>query len=578
LLVNSGLPTFNFQLSTFKYDVAIAGSGFGGSLMAMVARRIGMSVLLLERGTHPRFAIGESTSPLTNLLIEEIATRYDLPRLLPLTSYGPWQRTYPHLVCGLKRGFTFFHHEPGERFRMAPDRRNHLMVAANPNDELADMHWLRADVDEFLMREAVRLGADYLDDVHLAIPTWDTDHVATITGASHGEPFQARARLLIDATGPRGFLARALSIPEAPFVDYPATQTLYSHFTGIKRCDSMPDFPDSPSHIQGEGRGEVSDPSTIHYSLSTIHSSAPPYPMDDAALHHVFDGGWMWVLRFGNGVTSAGVAATDRFAGEIGLSDGEPAWRRFLARFPSIGDQFADAVATRPFVYAPRLAYRAAQVCGPGWVMLPSAAAFIDPLFSTGIPLTLLGIERIGRILEESWDGPEISGRLEEYAATTRAESDATGDLIGASYAAMQDFRLFTTLSMFYFTAASFSEMARRLKKPLVRQFLACGHPIFGPAMARACADIRPGIVDNLSGSPFPGGERGWGRVVDAEAFLGQVADATACLNVAGLCDRRKRNWYGVDMADLIASSEKLGHTPDEMRAILRDASWAPAM
>ena len=49
------------------FDLAILGSGFGGSLLAMAARRIGLSVLLLERGTHPRFAIGESTSPLCNL-------------------------------------------------------------------------------------------------------------------------------------------------------------------------------------------------------------------------------------------------------------------------------------------------------------------------------------------------------------------------------------------------------------------------------------------------------------------------------------------------------------------------------
>ena len=43
----------------------------------------------------------------------------------------------------------------------------------------------------------------------------------------------------------------------------------------------------------------------------------------------------------------------------------------------------------------PRMAYRAAECAGDRWAMLPSAAAFIDPLFSTGIPLTLLGIERL---------------------------------------------------------------------------------------------------------------------------------------------------------------------------------------
>ena len=40
----------------------------------------------------------------------------------------------------------------------------------------------------------------------------------------------------------------------------------------------------------------------------------PPYPIEDAAVHHVFDGGWMWLLHFNNGVTSAGVAATEAMA------------------------------------------------------------------------------------------------------------------------------------------------------------------------------------------------------------------------------------------------------------------------
>ena len=53
-----------------RFDLAILGSGFGGSQLAMVATRIGLSVVLVERGKHPRFAIGESTSPLTNLLFD----------------------------------------------------------------------------------------------------------------------------------------------------------------------------------------------------------------------------------------------------------------------------------------------------------------------------------------------------------------------------------------------------------------------------------------------------------------------------------------------------------------------------
>src|SRR6185312_15345392 len=93
--------------------MAVIGSGFGGSLMAMIARRLGRSVVLLERGTHPRFAIGESSTPLSNLLLEELAAKYHLPEIGNLTKWGVWQDSHPEIACGLKRGFSFFHHELG---------------------------------------------------------------------------------------------------------------------------------------------------------------------------------------------------------------------------------------------------------------------------------------------------------------------------------------------------------------------------------------------------------------------------------------------------------------------------------
>ena len=511
------------------YDLTIIGSGFGGSLLAMVARRLGLSVLLLERGRHPRFAIGESTSPLANLLLEQLAVRYDLPRLLPLTSYGPWQREYAHIGCGLKRGFTYFHHQQGQAYQPMPCRSNQLLVAASPHNEAADTHWLRADVDEFLVREAVDTGVEYRDEVTLTTPDWHSDGTTTVAGKRGGQAFAVRTRLVVDATGPRGFLSKALALPEADFAEYPATQGLYSYFIDVRRCDAMPEF---------------------------LAPDTPPYPGDDAALHHVFQGGWMWVLRFGSGVTSAGVAVTDAVAEELRLSEGEPAWHRFLARFPSVGAQFAQARPTRPFTYAPRLAYRASAAAGQGWAMLPSAAAFVDPLFSTGIPLTLLGIERLGRILEDAWGTEDLGARLAEYGELTLQEADATADFIGACYAAMPCFPIFAALSQFYFAAASYSEMARRLDKPhLVRRFLASDHAAFGPGLRRAAACVRRGEA--------------------GADFSAQVVDAIACLNVAGLSDPRKRNWYGVDLNDVVEGAAKLGMTPDAMRAVLRTAPWA---
>ena len=133
----------------------------GGSLLAMAARKLGLSVILIERGSHPRFAIGESTSPLMNLLLEEFAHRYDLPWLLPLAQWGTWKHSYPNLGVGKKRGFSYYAQTSGQKFSYCPDRRDQLLVAASPADPCADTHWLRADVDHWLVNEAVALGAEY---------------------------------------------------------------------------------------------------------------------------------------------------------------------------------------------------------------------------------------------------------------------------------------------------------------------------------------------------------------------------------------------------------------------------------
>src|SRR5262245_24093933 len=194
------------------FDLAIIGSGFSGSLLAMIARRVGRSVMLLDRSSHPRFAIGESTSPLLNLVIRQVADRYDLPRLKPLTTWGEWQRDYPQIVGGLKRGSTYFKHKSGARYGAAPDRSNQLMVSACLNDEAADTHWLRSDVDYFLLREAIASGADFLDQTELHSIELAGGDGATLRGERSGRSMKLRARLVVDASGPRGFLSRALGI------------------------------------------------------------------------------------------------------------------------------------------------------------------------------------------------------------------------------------------------------------------------------------------------------------------------------------------------------------------------------
>ena len=182
------------------YDIAVVGSGFAGSLLAMIAHRLGRSVILIEKGTHPRVVIGESSTPLSNLLLEELTTRYGLTSLGPLGEWGSWQRSFPQVGCGLKRGFTFHHHVLGTPASPDSERRNQLLVAASPRNEIADTHWYRADFDHLLVREAEKLGVSYVDRVKLHRMT-DCGDTVRLEGNRNGNNVEFRARFVADATG-----------------------------------------------------------------------------------------------------------------------------------------------------------------------------------------------------------------------------------------------------------------------------------------------------------------------------------------------------------------------------------------
>ena len=511
---------------TKRVDIAVIGSGFGGSLLAMIARRLGRSVVLVEKGKHPRFAIGESSTPLANLLLDELARKYDLPRLRRLTEWGKWQESHPGLACGLKRGFTFYHHSLGRPFIDDGSRKNQLLVAASPHDRVADTHWYRPHFDQFLVQEAQHLGVEFLDETAVEIAHRDAGGFL-FRARRRGRRTSFRARFVIDATGPRGFLFHALGLRERRLPNLPDTEGLYAHFRGVDRLDNSGTRP---------------------------ASETPPYPVDDAAVHHVFDGGWIWILRFNNGITSAGVAATRRVAERFGLSDGRSGWRRLLKELPTVQRQFATARTVHPFVHAAQLSFACETAVGTNWALLPSAAGFIDPLLSTGFPLTLLGVERLAGMIDRHWGRSSLTAKLKKYERKTFTELFAAENLVSALYKNLGDFEVFSSLSLLYFAAASFAESARRLDRPkLASSFLLHDTVPFGRELNRCCELAR------VRRSP---GQR--------TKLLAMIRRAIEPINVAGLTDRARRNWFPVKGSDLMAAASKLGVTPARVRNFLQ--------
>jgi FADH2 O2-dependent halogenase len=315
-------------------------------------------------------------------------------------------------------------------------------------------------------------------------------------------------------------------LSELDLPGYPRTQALYSHFSGVRGLEETP------------------------YSRV---DETPPFPIDDAAVHHVFDGGWIWVLQFNNGVTSAGVAATGELASKLSFADGTKAWVRILDLIPALRVQFAEAKAERPFVHLPRLAFRSSAIVGRHWALLPSAAGFVDPLLSTGFPQTLLGVARLAEIIEQDWETHRFDERLRTYAAQTDRELVATSRLIAGLHANMNNFPVFISLTLLYFAAASFSEAARRLGKPhLASSFLLCDDPVFGPVYERLIERARRPLTKD-----------------ESDQLSKDIQDAIEPINVAGLGCEGRRNWYPVEADDLMNAAGKLESSREDISELL---------
>ena len=528
-------------------DLAVVGSGFAGSLAAMIARRLGLSVVLIERGKHPRFVIGESSTPLADLLWADLVKRYDLPRLAPLAKWGSWRREYPGIACGLKRGFTFLHHKPGMGYEADPGHARQLLVAASTCDERSDTHWYRPEFDQFLVGEAQAAGVEYHESTEVTSVRVDGTG-AELELREATSTWALKCGFLVDATGPRGLLFRHLGLGEDACPHLPPTEGLFTHFRGVRRLeDDLGDW----------GGGVASSSSSPPQQQQQQQWARPPFPPDDAALHHVLEDGWIWVLRFSNGITSAGVAMTSEASARFRLSDGAAGWNRLMAAYPSVARHLAGAEAVLPFMHARRLAFRASRSVGPRWALLPYAAGFVDPLFSTGFPLSLLGLMRFGAMLEAGIGSSRMDDMLVDYQQATRDEWSAAEHLIAAMYASMGDFEAFRDLSLLYFAAASYAELARREGMAhLVPRFLLCQHPVFAPAMRRACDfALERGRSSGAGGLGADAAGRG--------ILRGLVREAVEPVDLNGWLREDRANWFPVDEVAFEANRGKLREGPE---------------
>ena len=398
-----------------RYDVAILGAGIAGSMLAAVLARNGVRTLLIDAGTHPRFAVGESTIPYTSALVRLISARYDVPEIAALSTYKDIRDNISR-NCGWKKNFGFVYHRHGRA--QDPSEANQLVLPAALQTET---HLFRQDTDQYMFNVALKYGADARTGVKISSIDIDGG-TGVVLYSESGQEFHAE--YIVDASGFRSPLADRLSLREEPTRARTHTRSLFTHMVGVKPYDQTP-----------SGK--------LHEQPSRWH---------DGTLHHVFDGGWLWVIPFDNNkdslnpLCSVGLTLDPRVH-PAGDTTAQEEFDAFLERFPDIAKQFEGARVARPWVKTGRLQYSSKQVVGDRFCLTSHAAGFIDPLYSRGLTNSFEVVNSLAwRIIAASRDGNWAMERFRYVEDLQQGLFDVHDDLVYTSFVGFRDYDLWNAV------------------------------------------------------------------------------------------------------------------------------------
>ena len=237
----------------------------------------------------------------------------------------------------------------------------------------------RSSFDHMLLQNAAAKGATVIEECRVggvAFP--ENDAVLITSQGPDGAPLHWRARFVVDASGRDTLLAGQMGKKERNPRNNSAA--IFGHFTGARR-------------LPGKDEGNI----TIVW----------------------FNDGWFWFIPLADGTTSVGAVCPADVFKKRG-SDLPGFFRQLIASSPEIADRLRDAELVGDVTATGNYSYISRQTSGDRFLMVGDARAFIDPVFSTGVYLAMLGAFAAADAVEGCLRAPRKAARLlRRYDAET---------------------------------------------------------------------------------------------------------------------------------------------------------------
>jgi len=416
-----------------QFDVIILGSGLAGSILATILARYNLRVLMIDKNAHPRFAIGEAVTPDTDLILKILSYQYSVPEIAHLSSFDSICENISPSACGFKRSFNFIYHCEAE----GKNWQEYDKLGVYPSS-----HLFRQNVDQYMVKVAISYGAKLLERANVIDLSIDENHVAL--KVDRGEQFVAD--YLVDASGYNSPVSRQFNLREDPTRFKTHSRSIFTHMVGVKKYDDC---------IQRE------------------RNSQDTLSWHEGTLHHIFDGGWIWVIPFNNHerstnqICSVGVNLDPR---RFLRTHGSPAqeFQNLLSRFPNIAVQFENAKPVRDWVSTGRLQYSSHSCARNRFYLVPHAAGFVDALFSFGLVNTYtILIPLAARILKAFSEKDFSTKHFADIEHLQQHLFDYNDKLVNCSYISFANYALWNAWKRVWILGSTLRQWKAGIRKGL---------------------------------------------------------------------------------------------------------------
>jgi flavin-dependent dehydrogenase len=320
-----------------KTDVLIVGGGPAGAASAMFLLREGITPLIVEAETFPRYHIGESMTGAGGKVLRDLGL-----------DGAMYKHKHP-----TKQGVRVFgQSEKGSWFVPVTGRDENWQLF-----EWDTWQVRRSEFDRMLLDEALSRGADYMPGKALK-PLLAED--GTVVGAEvrlpDGSVKKIHSEVLLDCSGQATWLANLGGITGPKYLGaYDKQIAIFSQVANTIRDD-------------GPTRDRHRDNTLIFYQKK----------------YH-----WSWFIPLDADVVSVGVVIPSAY-----FLDKKESKRDFLLRelhelHPELARRIPDRKLVEDVHVIPNYSYQVNGFSGRGFICIGDAHRFIDPIFSFGLTVAM---------------------------------------------------------------------------------------------------------------------------------------------------------------------------------------------